>query len=138
MKAKTLRYLKVARQYGSTRDQILHLADMSRDEYYHAEFEAGLALIENYFQDMDPGIVYHLRKLLVYRRKHGYWLWFINQKQQTEMGFKNQYLALVDHAETDPRHFRSEYLYALRDMGHSDKIHDRLRAFIVQSKTIYL
>lgn len=135
MKTKTKRYEQVAHQKETTRDQIIRCAGITEQAYYELEMETGIALLENYFYKMDPGIVYHLRRQLLHRRIHGYWTWCINQKQQCEFAFHTEYTAAVGDA-TDTEHYKSEYLYALRAFIANRKTHDRLRQFILQSTTL--
>lgn len=132
---KTTRYQKTIEQKKTTRSKIIQAAQITPQEYYNIEFETGCALVESYFEGMDPGIVYHLKNMLLKMRKHNYWLWFINQKQQYEFAFHNEYTAATGH-NYDSAHYLEEYTYAMLEFTQSTKIHDRLRHFIIQSKTI--
>lgn len=128
---KTPRYKKVAHQYATTREQIIHRAQITPDEYYQLEFETGTSLLDEYFKDLDPGLTRGYKRKLIHYRKYGYWLWFINQKQQAELGFKNRFTTLFGNMET-PEAFRREYYAYMQAFTRQLKIHERLRAFIVQ------
>ena len=129
------RYEEVMAAKVTTRDKILKSANITELEYFNAEFDTGCQLLDEYFKEMDAGLVYHISTMLLKDRKHGYWLWLINQKQQWEFAFHKEYTAVMGN-DYNTVEYREEYMHTLAAFANSDKVHERLRQFIIQSKTI--
>lgn len=135
MKTTEKNYKKRITHFEKVQQSLCDNLSISTDEFRQIEFETGCRLIDEYFFECShPELARIYSTQLLEDRKHMYWPWFINQKQRVDEAFRKENRYIVIDSKTQIKEYRLELLRWCM----SSTIHDRLRHFINQSKTLYL
>lgn len=138
-KAPTRAAKSIAAQIAD-QSEMMAMLNLDELEFYNHQLAAGRALLKQYFGITGAAnqqqLIDMLTKQLLTNKSHGYWAWFINQKQRHDALLISQFRDVFAD-ETDLDYIRNEYLLEYKVWIRDSSTHNKLRCFINQSKTLF-